>query len=56
MARFEGKFLKRRAIVAILAQWLLLNRHNAIVLNKRRPVVVQIDRTQLQIFRKKRFV
>ena len=56
IARFEGKFLKRRAIVAILAQWLLLNRHNAIVLNKRRPVVVQIDRTQLQIFRKKRFV
>jgi len=56
MARFEGKFLKRRAIVAILAQWLLLNRHNAIVLNKRRPIVVQIDRTQLQIFRKKRFV
>ncbi|MBD1813983.1 hypothetical protein H6F65_20335, partial [Microcoleus sp. FACHB-DQ6] len=53
---FEGNFQKRRALVVVLAQLLLVNRHNAIVLNKRRPVVVQIDRTQLQIFRKKRFV
>jgi len=55
IARFEGKFPKRRVLVVILAQWLLLNRHNAIVLNQKKPVVVQIDRTQLQIFRKNRF-
>jgi hypothetical protein len=54
-ARFEGKFRKRRVLVVLLAQLLLLNRHNAIVLNKRKPLVVQIDRTQLQIFRKNRF-
>ncbi|MBD1813051.1 hypothetical protein H6F65_15425, partial [Microcoleus sp. FACHB-DQ6] len=40
MARFEGNFQKRRALVVVLAQLLLVNRHNAIVLNKRRPVVV----------------
>jgi pimeloyl-ACP methyl ester carboxylesterase len=56
MARFERKFRKRRVLVVILAQWLLLNRHNAIVLNKKKPIVVEIDRTQLQIFRKNRFV
>jgi hypothetical protein len=56
MARFEGKFPKRRVLVVILAQLLLVNRHNAIVLNKKKPVVVQIDRAQLQIFRKSRFV
>ena len=55
MARFKGKFRKRRVLVVILAQLLLVNRHNAIVLNKRKPVVVEIDRTQLQIFRKNRF-
>lgn len=55
MARFEGKFRKRRVLVVLLAQWLLLNRHNAIVLNKKKPVVIEIDRAQLQIFRKKRF-
>jgi pimeloyl-ACP methyl ester carboxylesterase len=44
MARFEGKFPKRRVLVVILAQLLLVNRHNAIV------------RAQLQIFRKSRFV
>ncbi|MCC3489274.1 MAG: hypothetical protein JGK03_07005 [Microcoleus sp. PH2017_25_DOB_D_A] len=55
MARFEGKFRKRRVLVVMLAQWLLLNRHNAIVLNKKKPVVVEIDRAQLQIFRKSRF-
>ncbi|MEG4284651.1 hypothetical protein QUB68_16100 [Microcoleus sp. A006_D1] len=55
IARFEGKFPKRRVLVVILAQWLLLNRHNAIVLNKKKPIVVEIDRTQLQIFRKSRF-
>ena len=55
MAHFEGKFRKRRVLVVILAQWLLLNRHNAIVLNKKKPVVVEIDRAQLQIFRKNRF-
>ncbi|NJK70629.1 MAG: hypothetical protein HC941_32770 [Microcoleus sp. SU_5_3] len=55
IARFEGKFRKRRAIVVMLAQFLLLNRHNAIVLNKKKPVVVQIDRTQLQSFRKNSF-
>ncbi|TAF52982.1 MAG: hypothetical protein EAZ60_21755 [Oscillatoriales cyanobacterium] len=55
MARFEGKFRKRRVLVVMLAQWLLLNRHNAIVLNKKKPVVVEIDRAQLQIFRKNRF-
>lgn len=56
MAHFEGKFRKRRVLVVILAQLLLVNRHNAIVLNKKKPVVVQIDRAQLQIFRKSRFV
>ncbi|MEG4013883.1 MULTISPECIES: hypothetical protein [unclassified Microcoleus] len=55
-AHFERKFRKRRVLMAIFAQWLLLNRHNAIVLNKKKPVVVQIDRAQLQIFRKSRFV
>ncbi len=55
-AHFERKFRKKRVLIVILAQWLLLNRHNAIVLNKRRPVVVQIDRAQLQTFRKSRFV
>ncbi|MGB3262693.1 MAG: hypothetical protein WBA89_01935 [Microcoleus sp.] len=55
-AHFERKFSKRRVLVVILAQWLLLNRHNAIVLNKKKPVVVEIDRAQLQIFRKSRFV
>ncbi len=55
MARFEGKFRKRRVLVVLLAQLLLLDRHNAIVLNKKKPVVVQIDRTQLQFFRKSRF-
>jgi hypothetical protein len=54
-ARFEGKFRKRRVLVVILAQLILLNRHNAIVLNKRKPVVVQIDRDRLQTFRKSRF-
>jgi hypothetical protein len=54
-ARFKGKFRKRRVLMVILAQLILLNRHNAIVLNKRKPVVVQIDRNQLQIFRKSRF-
>ncbi|PSB23944.1 hypothetical protein C7B69_13975 [filamentous cyanobacterium Phorm 46] len=55
-AHFERKFCKRRVLMVILAQWLLLNRHNAIVLNKKKPVVVQIDRAQLQTFRKSRFV
>jgi hypothetical protein len=55
MARFKGKFRKRRVLVVLLAQLLLLNRHNAIVLNKRKPVVVLIDRNQLQSFRKSRF-
>ncbi|WP_228057330.1 alpha/beta hydrolase [Tychonema sp. LEGE 07203] len=55
-AHFERKFCKRRVLVAILAQLLLLNRHNAIVLNQKKPVVVEIDRAQLQIFRKNRFV
>ena len=55
MARFEGKFRKRRVLVVMLAHWLLLNRHNAIVLNKKKPVVVEIDRSQLQLFRKNRF-
>ncbi|MEG3848018.1 hypothetical protein QT971_11150 [Microcoleus sp. herbarium19] len=48
-AHFEGKFLKRRLLVVMLAQWLLLNRHNAIVLNRKKPVVVQIDPNQLQL-------
>jgi hypothetical protein len=51
ISRFEGKFRKKRFFAAILAQLLLLNRHNAIVLNKKKPVVVKIDRTQLQNFR-----
>ncbi len=55
MARLDEKFRKRRVLVVMLAHWLLLNRHNAIVLNKKKPVVVQIDRTQLQIFRNSRF-
>jgi pimeloyl-ACP methyl ester carboxylesterase len=55
ISRFEGKFRKKRFFAAILAQLLLLNRHNAIVLNKKKPVVVQIDRTQLQNFRNNRF-
>ena len=55
IARLDEKFRKRRVLVVMLAHWLLLNRHNAIVLNKKKPVVVQIDRTQLQIFRKSRF-
>jgi pimeloyl-ACP methyl ester carboxylesterase len=52
---FEGQFQKRRFCATILAQLLLLNRHNAIVLNKKKPVVVQIDRAQLQNFRNNRF-
>lgn len=55
ISRFEGRFRKKRFFVAILAQLLLLNRHNAIVLNKKKPVVVQIDRAQLQSFRNNRF-
>ncbi|MEZ2228257.1 hypothetical protein [Microcoleus sp.] len=54
-ATFNGKFRKRRVLMVLLAQLILLNRHNAIVLHRRKPVVVQIDRTQLQIFRKNRF-
>ncbi|MGL5065266.1 MAG: alpha/beta fold hydrolase [Microcoleus sp.] len=50
-SRFQGKFRKKRFFAVILAQFLLLNRHNAIVLNKKKPVVIQIDRTQLQNFR-----
>jgi hypothetical protein len=55
ISRFEGQLRKRRFFVAIVAQLLLLNRHNAIVLNKKKPVVVQIDRAQLQNFRNNRF-
>ncbi|MEK0179446.1 MAG: hypothetical protein EAZ78_05435 [Oscillatoriales cyanobacterium] len=55
-ATFDGKFRKRRVLMVLLAQLILLNRHNAIVLNRRKPVVVKIDRTQLQIFRKSRFI
>ncbi|TAG92533.1 MAG: hypothetical protein EAZ09_15095 [Oscillatoriales cyanobacterium] len=55
MASLDEKFRKRRVLMVMLAQWILLNRHNAIVLNKKKPVVVQIDRAQLQIFRKSRF-
>lgn len=55
-ATFNGKFRKRRVVMVLLAQLILLNRHNAIVLNRRKPVVVQIDRAQLQIFRNSRFI
>lgn len=55
-ATFNGKFRKRRVLMVLLAQLILLNRHNAIVLNRRKPVVVQIDRAQLQIFRNSRFI
>ena len=55
MACFEEKFRKRRVLVAILAHWLLLNRHNAIVLNNKNPVVVQIYPNQLQLFRNSDF-
>ena len=55
-ATFNGKFRKRRVLMVLLAQLILLNRHNAIVLNRRKPVVVQIDRPQLQIFRNSRFI
>ncbi|WP_341734389.1 hypothetical protein [Microcoleus sp. EPA2] len=55
-ATFNGKFRKRRVLMVLLAQLILLNRHNAIVLNRQKPVVVQIDRAQLQIFRKSRFI
>ena len=50
MARLDEKFSKRRLLLVILAQWLLLNRHNAIVLNCKKPVVVQIYPNQLQLF------
>ena len=55
MARFEEKFRKRQVLVVILAHWLLLNRHNAIVLNNKNPVVVQIYPNQLQLFRNSDF-
>lgn len=55
MARLDEKFRKRRVLVVILAHWLLLNRHNAIVLNHKKPVVVQIYPNQLQLFRNSDF-
>jgi pimeloyl-ACP methyl ester carboxylesterase len=33
MARLDEKFRKRRLLVVILAHWLLLNRHNAVVID-----------------------
>ncbi len=55
MARLDEKFRKRRVLVVMLAHWLLLNRHNAIVLNQKKPVVVQIYPNQLQLFRNSDF-
>lgn len=55
MARLDEKFRKRRVLVVILAHWLLLNRHNAIVLNNKNPLVVQIYPNQLELFRNSDF-
>ena len=55
MARLDEKFRKRQVLVVMLSHWLLLNRHNAIVLNQKKPVVVQIYPNQLQLFRNSDF-
>lgn len=54
-ASLDENFRKRRVLVVMLAQWILLNRHNAIVLNHKNPVVVQIYPNQLQLFRNSDF-
>jgi pimeloyl-ACP methyl ester carboxylesterase len=42
------KLRKRRIFLGILAQLILLKRHNDLILNRRSAVVVQIDRNQLR--------
>ncbi|WP_347239569.1 alpha/beta hydrolase [Microcoleus sp. FACHB-68] len=42
-ARFHPTGRRRKMILIVLAQLILLNRHNELILNRRSPVVIKID-------------
>jgi hypothetical protein len=40
---------KRKIIVSIVAQLILLKRHNELILNRRRPIVIRVERNVLSL-------